>query len=243
SSRRRGGLRHQAMAAVYLVRSLKPRCQIHGVAHHGVAHHELRPDAADQRFAGRDANPDIALHWDGAHTEEFGQLLTQGPHALDHVHRGEASEMGLICLLNERGSPIRHDRIADVLIDNSAVAADWLGHDGQVAVHDLDEPLRRHAFTERREPLHVAEHYGHHPALTLGGHHCGLVEQVLSYTRIDVSPEDIPDPLIVAQPLDHAVERNRWLTNFVPRLSPVSIYRSDPPQPPVCPRAIDTLDG
>src|SRR5262245_3069015 len=117
------------MAAVYLVRSLKPRSQIHGVAHNGVAHHELRPDAADPRFAGRYANPDIALHWDRAHTEEFRQLLTQGPHALDHVYRGEASEMGLICLLTEGGSPIRHDRIADVLINNSTVAADWLRHD------------------------------------------------------------------------------------------------------------------
>ena len=36
--------------------------------------------------------------------------------------------MGLIRLLNEWGSPICHDRIADVLINNSAVAADWLGH-------------------------------------------------------------------------------------------------------------------
>src|SRR5262249_26552962 len=203
SSRRCGGLRHQQPAVIDLVCALEARRQVYRVAHHGVAHHELGPDAADQRFAGRDANPDIAMHWDGAHTEEFGQLLAQGPHALDHVHRGEASEMGLICLLNERGSPIRHDRIADVLIYNSAVAADWLGHDLQVAVHALDEPLRRHAFAERREPLHVAEHHGHHPALALGGHHCGLVEQVLSYTRIDVSPEDIPDPLIVAQPLDH----------------------------------------
>src|SRR6476646_28191 len=116
------------MAAIYLVRSLEPRRQIHGVTHHGVAHHELRSDAADQRFAGSDAYPDIALHWDGAHTEKFGQLLTQRAHSLDHVHCGEACEMGLIRLLNEWGSPICHDRIANVLIDNTAVAADRLGH-------------------------------------------------------------------------------------------------------------------
>src|SRR5437588_1963191 len=115
------------MAAVNLVRSLKPRCQIHGVPHHGVTHHELRSDAADQRFAGRDANPDIALHWDGAHTEEFGQLLTESPHALDHVHRGEASEMGLFCLLR---AP-QYAMIASPMY--LSIIPRWLGHGLAVA--------------------------------------------------------------------------------------------------------------
>ena len=53
---------------------------------------------------------------------------TQRAYSLDHVNCSEACETGLIRLLNEWGSPISHDRIANVFIDNTAVVADRLGH-------------------------------------------------------------------------------------------------------------------
>ena len=61
--RRKGSLRNQIAGAIHLVRALQPRGEVYDVAHHRIAHHDVGADAADQRFAGRNTDPQIAcLH-------------------------------------------------------------------------------------------------------------------------------------------------------------------------------------
>jgi hypothetical protein len=71
------------------------------------------------------------------------------------------------------------------------------------------------ALAERGEPFHVAEHHRHHPALAFGGGKRRLVEQPLGDARIDIAAEGLADALVLAQPLDHAVEGSRELANLI----------------------------
>ena len=48
----------------------------------------------------------------------------------------------------------------------------------------------------------------------------GLVEQAFGDLGIDVAAEGFADALVLAQPLDHAVEGGRELADLVPRRTP-----------------------
>src|SRR5262245_62948901 len=68
-----------------------------------------------------------------------GRSLRKVGNAIYHVDRGEACRRRLIGRLHERRSPVGHDRVADILVDDAAVIADRFGHGRQIAVHHLDE--------------------------------------------------------------------------------------------------------
>ena len=106
-------------------------------------------------------------------------------------------------------------RVADIFVDDAAMRMDRLGHRRQIEVHDLDQALRRHAFAQRREPLHVAEHHGHDAALAFGRGERGLIEQTVGDPRIDIAAKGLADALVLAQPFDHAVEGGRELADLV----------------------------
>src|SRR6202008_922599 len=109
-------------------------------------------------------------------------------------------------LLDEGRAPIGHDGIADIFVDDAAVGADWPRHGGEIAVDDLDEPLRRHALAHRGKALHVAEHDGHGAPLPLRQRDLGPLQQALDDPGIDVTSKRLADALVAAQLLDHPVK-------------------------------------
>ena len=123
----------------------------------------------------------------------------------------------MVRLINERGPPIGHDAITDILVDDPSVGPNRFRHDGKVAVHDLDETLRGHAFAQARESLEVAEQNRHHPALTLRCCQVRAIDQPFDDAGIDIFAECFADALVVAQLADHPVECAGQLPNFVAR--------------------------
>ena len=94
--------------------------------------------------------------------------------------------------------------------------ADRRGHRREVAVHDLDQPLRGHAFAGAGKSLDVAEQHGHDAALAFGRQRRPL-DQPFDDARIDIFAKGLAQALLEAQLLDHLVERGRQVTDFVLR--------------------------
>ena len=137
-------------------------------------------------------------------------------------------------MLGKRRSPIGHDRVADIFVDDAAMAADRSRHRRQIMVHHLDEALRRHAFAEACKALHVAEQHRHHPPLAVARGLRLPLDQPLHDTRIDIAAERFAQALLVAQLFDHVVERRRELADFVARGDVARSPRlSFPPAPDV----------
>ncbi len=65
-----------------------------------------------------------------------------------------------VAVLADRHSPESHDRVADVFIDDSAVAANDGHHSGHVLVQENNDFFWRHGLRHRREPANVAEENG-----------------------------------------------------------------------------------
>src|SRR5262249_20291341 len=140
------------------------------------------------------------------------------PELLDaghHLDGGEAGKTRLLRLLDEGRSPPRHDGVADIFVDNAAMGVDRRRHGREIEVHDLDEAARGDAFGQRRKTLHVAKHDGPDAALTFARGDSPLIDQAIGDARIDVAPERLADALVLAQPLDHAVEGLRELADLV----------------------------
>jgi hypothetical protein len=137
---------------------------------------------------------------------QLGQFFAQAADPRHHLDGGETGATRLIAFIDERRSPIGHDGVADILVDDALLGPDRLGHGREVAVHHPDEALRRDALAQAREPFHVAEHDRHHPTLTFGGHYRGPIDQAFDHPRIDVAAERPPDLLLGAQLVDHAIE-------------------------------------
>src|SRR5262245_50221753 len=95
------------------------------------------------------------------------------------------------------------------------MSSDRPRHGRYIAVHNLNEALRGHAFAHRSKPLHVAEHHGHDATLAVDRRHFGTVDQPLYDFRIDVPTECFADAFVSAQVLNHSVECSRKLTNLV----------------------------
>ena len=53
----------------------------------------------------------------------------------------------------------RHDRVADVLVDDPVVAPDHVGHEGEVLVHHRDDRLRSEALAQLGEAAYIAEEH------------------------------------------------------------------------------------
>ena len=56
-------------------------------------------------------------------------------------------------------SPIGHDRIADIFVDDPLMMANWRRHRREVAVDHLDQPLRSHPLAGAGKSLDVAEQH------------------------------------------------------------------------------------
>src|SRR6202021_334269 len=177
---------------------------------------QLGAHAADQHFAGCDTDTYIERIRECTNTQQFRELGLQLRNELQHVQRRQAGEPCLLTGVGEWGPPIRHDGVTDIFVDNSLMMADWRGHRRKETVHDLDQPLRRHAFAGTGKSFDVAEQHRHHTALTFRCQRRPL-DQTFDDTRIDVFAEGLPQALLEPQLLDHLVERSSQVADFVLR--------------------------
>ena len=79
---------------------------------------------------------------------------------LAHLRCGAHGAEGIL-IVRHRNPEDGHHRVADVLLDRSAVALDDLAHAREVAAHDVTQRLRVEPLAERRRAGHVREQDGH----------------------------------------------------------------------------------
>ena len=89
---------------------------------------------------------------------------TQDPDRVDELEPGAHRPLGVV-LPGDRGSPDRHDRVADELLDRPPVAGDDVGGDLEVAGQGVADVLRVALLGERREADQVGEQDRHEAAL------------------------------------------------------------------------------
>src|SRR5207244_4896668 len=135
-------------------------------------------------------------------------------------------------MLGKRRPPIGHDRVADIFVDDAAMAADRSRHRRQVVIHHLDKPLRRHAFAEAGKAFHVAEQHRHHAPLAVGGGRRLPGDQAFDDAGIDIAAEGFAQALLVAQLFDMLLKAavswpisSRVVTSIDPSSRPASTAR------------------
>ena len=94
-----------------------------------------------------------------------------GPRTLDRIDQVESGPDGTfgVVLAGGRGTPHRHHRVADELLDDPAVAADHVRGELEVAGQGVANLFRVALLGERREPDEIGEQDGDEPALGEGG--------------------------------------------------------------------------
>src|SRR5262249_45606780 len=211
----RGGMVDENVGAVGFVGAFEPRGDVHGVAHHGVVHGHFRADIADEHFAGGYSDPDIELGHEALVAKDLGNLVLEGRQTPELPKTGFAGKLALLVGGGEGRSPIGHDRITNVLVDDAVARAYLLRHDGEVTIEHLDQRCRGDFLCQRAEPLHVAEIDGHYPAIAGTPGQLRAVNQVLHQLRIDVLAEGFADLFLEPQLPDHHVERFRQPADLV----------------------------
>ena len=155
AGRRDRRLRHQDTAVVQLIGAFQAGRQIDRLAHHGIVHHHFRTDTADERFASSDPDADIERDRDVLQSDQVRQLGSKRRDVVEHIERGKGGETRLIGIRIERRSPIGHDGVADIFVDDAAVLADRRRHRRKIPVHHFDQALRRHFLADADEtPAH-----------------------------------------------------------------------------------------
>ena len=210
-------LADQYPRAVGLAGAFETGREVHGVSDHRVAAGLLRADIADHDFAGRDADSDVDLRQAAPHAYEIGQLGLEFRQGGELFQRGGTGEAGLVLGGGERRAPERHDRVADIFVDDPVVAAYRVGDHRKVAVQHVDEADRRHALAEAGKALHVAEQDRHLAPRALRIGQLRPVDQPRDDTRIDVLAERLADLRLDPQLADHRVERMGETADLVAR--------------------------
>jgi hypothetical protein len=131
----------------------------------------LDPGRGVYRIPGHHPLADCAQvdrHLAGDHARSGGQarhasLGAQLAHRGDEVQRGSDCPLG-VSLRRRRGSPYRHHRVADELLDRSAVAADHRPRHPEVAGQQLADRLGIPRLGQWREAHQVTEQHRAHPA-------------------------------------------------------------------------------
>src|SRR5262249_45909698 len=134
----------------------------------------------------------------------------------EHVECCKTGKAGLIDILGERRSPIGHDGVADIFVDDSSMIADRCGHFRKVSVHDLYEPLGRHSLARAGKSFAIAEQHGHDVALAVDGKHRSE-NQAFNYAGVDIFAEGLADVLLMAKLLDHPIKSSGQVANLVLR--------------------------
>src|SRR6202047_2935659 len=104
------------------VGALKPRGDVHGVAHHRVIEALTRTNIADQGVAGIQPDP-LAQ----AETLPFGRIAVELVETLAAV-QGGVDRIRCMIRIVERRTEYRDNRIADIFVDETAMLLDDVGH-------------------------------------------------------------------------------------------------------------------
>ena len=145
--------------------------RVDGVADHRVLEAALAPDVARERLA--EVEPDADLHRRSARRRPARVELVEGEHHVERrVHRAVR-----VVALAERRAPLRHDRVADELVERAAVAEHALHHLGEVLGEQLGHRVRVHRLRERGEPADVGEEHGHGALVAAELHGVGAVRR------------------------------------------------------------------
>ena len=95
-----------------------------------------------------------------AHSPATLELVVEG--SKDALHRDRrAHGAERVVLMCERKAEHGHDRVADVLLDDTAVLFEHVPHFVEIPRHDFAERFRVERFTETRRALHVREDHCH----------------------------------------------------------------------------------
>ena len=140
--------------AVVLVGALKPRRDVHRVAHHGIVEPPPRADVADQCFAG--IEPHTMCHFVAP---ESGGALIEFVKTRTATQRSPRRIACMVAIVGRR-TEHRHNRVADIFIDIAALAFDDVGHGRKILVHEPHQFRRCHFFRDRRKTGQVRKKHG-----------------------------------------------------------------------------------
>ena len=137
------------------------RCRIHGVAGHQTL---STRDVTGHYLAGVDARPVLQTHA-VVRLEQLIHFDEPSPHL---ERRSDGSQR--VVLMHPWQTEDRHDRVADVLLDASAVALEDAAHLVEVEVEHLPKVLAIEPLTEGRGPFQVREDDRDRPTYLFHGH-------------------------------------------------------------------------
>lgn len=144
-----GGVAHQYLAASRV--RLKPRGKVHRIADRGVFRTLIGAHIADRGLASveADAHRDLPV--------AFGpQFVVQRPKPFLHRH-GRLYGIQGIFLRRGRRTEDRHQAVADVFIQRSAVLEDDLRHCGEKAIKEVNDLFRVRILRKRGKAADVRE--------------------------------------------------------------------------------------
>jgi hypothetical protein len=117
----------------------------------------------------------------------------------------------------DRGPENRHDRIANVLVDNSARRFHSTGHCGEIGIELFDQILRRLRLTVRSEISQIGEQDSN--LSNLAAQFDLRAHQFARDLRRDRLAQQVAHLVPFFEPDRHPVERGGQITKFIPCLN------------------------
>jgi len=211
-----GFLAEDDRGAIDFVDALEARGEVHGVADHRVGPRRRRADGPYHGLAGGDAHADGEIGRIAPQAGDLGQAFAEFGDGGELIDRGLAAVRRVVVARRERCAPERHDRIADILVDDAVVAADFARDGGEIPVEQVHHRRRGELLADIAEASDVGEEDRHHLPLGRLGGAVAVADQARDDARVDELAEHLLDALAVAQLGDHAVEGARELADLVP---------------------------
>ena len=143
-------------------------------------------------------------------------LAVQLAHRRLHREGRGGRALGVVRLV-QRGTEHRENRVADELVDRSAVRDDDIGHARQVAVQHFHDALGVALLGEPRVAPEIGHEHRDLALVTTEPQALGRLQKSLGHLRGDVATERVPDEVALAEPRDHLVEGARQLADLVAR--------------------------
>src|SRR4029077_465748 len=127
-------------------------------------------------------------------------------HLAKAAQGGIGAPQSYLFLCYEGRTPIGHNGVADVLVDNSIRGCDLSSNQREIGIQELDHPLRRDAFAQGSKSSKIAKHDGDLTAVAALSEQTARSDELLGDARIHILAECIANPLPQAQALRHPVE-------------------------------------
>ena len=196
---------------------LEARSQVGGVADDGVTAGFFRADVAGDNFPGSEADAEIHHGQIFSQAGDFGKFAAEDFQFGELVEGALASEDGVFAGGAEGFAPIRHDGIADELVDHTLGAVDGFAHQPEVAVQQVDEAGGGELFADRGEADQIAEADCHNATIADGGGGVGVEDDFFHDPGVDIFAKCFLELGFAAELLGQIVEGVGKGTDFVGR--------------------------